>query len=764
MTLIFQNSMEQYRKLLEQINTMDYRNLTDGELKELLHGIKEDARSSELDELLVRAYALVREVAARTVGMRPFDVQILAAVALHFGKLVEMHTGEGKTLVATMPAFLNSLKGSGVHILTFNDYLAKRDAMWMKPIYDFLETPSGYIEETTPHNRRQGMYFRDITYVTAKEAGFDHLRDFLSADIKSLAHWQFPFAIVDEADSILIDEARIPLVLAGDVPSAAAEFETIVDAVKTLLPDEDVICDFEANNAYLTESGELKIEEALGIGDMYTDEHFAALTKVNSSLYACFMLKRDRDYIVKDSELKLVDENTGRIAENRHYPDNIHAAVLAKENIQSGKQGIVLDSITIKDYVENYKKLCGMTGTASSSREEFKDMYGLDVVEIPPNKPCIRVDHPTVYFTHVEAKQNWITGCVRAASSIGQPVLIGTQSVMESEQMAEKLSVLGVKINVLNAKNNEMEAGIIEKAGEKYAVTVSTNMAGRGVDIKLGDGVPELGGLLIIGTSHNDSARIDNQLRGRAGRQGDVGESRFFSSLEDSLMTRCNIRELIPKVKYPNRSERPIREKTVLREMERVQRIADGLNWDMRRQLFRYSYIQCAQRKIIEEWRRDLLFDHAEPIVNIPGEFMKYVSDNGMRIAKKQLLLFFINKHWADFVDYMSYIKEGIHLNVVAGKNPIDEYHKIAISAFDSMREQILEEAGSCLLKVNITENGIDMDSEGLRGPTSTWTYLSTDAADQFSRLPHIIKSLRNTITEPVFTIKSLFNKALRRS
>ena len=743
----------------QKTQRINLENLSDDSLKAMAKEQKRRAETESLESLLPGAFALVREVAKRTIGQRPYDTQVKAAVALHFGGIAQMKTGEGKTLAATLPAYLNALTGRGVHILTFNDYLAKRDALWMEPIYRFLGLSLGYITAATTKEERKEIYQRDIIYITAKEAGFDHLRDFLSLSTEAMVHRPLHFAIVDEADSILIDEARIPLVIAGNLPVeqlSGLELAQIIAGI----PKDLVSIEEESNTVFFTEEGLTAVEAALEIENLYDEDNFPLLTRVNNALHVHYMLSRDQDYIVKDGEVKIVDEFTGRIAENRHYPEGLQLAVEAKEGIQARERGAILDQITLQHFVENYEKLSGMTGTAEPSKEEFAEMYGLDVVVIPTYKECIRDDREDLCFTHRQAKLDAVLALVSEAHAKGQPVLIGTISVMESEEVMALLQERGIdNISLLNAKNDEMEAEIIAKAGQMNAVTVSTNMAGRGVDIKLGDGVADVGGLLIVGVNRNDSKRIDDQLRGRAGRQGDVGASQFFVSLDDPLMLKFNIRSLIPEYKYPEDTAEAITEKIVLKEMQRIQRIAEGASFDARKALLRYSYIHAEQRKIIFTWRYGLLTDEQLPELVTPDNH-KDLPEEALVKAKKTLLLYFINRHWSDFLDYMAYVKEGIHLNVVGGKNPIDEYHRTAIESFESMRGQITEDAQEALEKAAISAEGeIDLDKEGLHSPAATWTYLLDDSVDQFSSLPRIIKSVSNSIKGSLFSVSRLFGK-----
>jgi len=745
--------ISQYKPLIEQINAIDFSKQDDAQLKVVAASFlnRDNPQTTLSDALLVEYFALVKEVAYRTIGLKPFDAQLLAAIAMHKGKLAEMQTGEGKTLAAVLPASLNALTGKSVHILTFNDYLAQRDFRWMGPIYTFLGLTVGFINETMPLAERQTAYQKDIVYLTAKEAGFDYLKNFLCTDVQQYLPLDFHYAIVDEADSILIDEARIPLVIAGDIPIETLSQEALAQQVKTLAQPDDLEVDLETNNVFLTDDGVSKLEQSLGIENLYDDANFHLLSMVNCALQAQFLLIRDTDYIVKDEEIKIVDQFTGRIAENRHYPDTLHNAVQAKENLPTKSNGSIMGSITLRHFISKYKQLAGMTGTALSSATELMEMYNIEVLTIPTNKPCIRKDLDTQVFTHKAAKDATILAEIEKAHQLGQPVLIGTSTVTDSETLSSQLDAVGIKHVVLNAKNDQVEAEIIAKAGELHAVTVSTNMAGRGVDIKLGGtneaGRAEViacGGLYVIGTNLHESVRIDNQLRGRAGRQGDIGKSQFFVSLEDEIMEKFKFTSLISHLPAPQSA--PITTKSILREVARVQRIAQGSNHDARTQLNKYATILDQQREIITDLRNEILFSKAN-------------ATSGEELAKIQLSLFFINKHWTEYLDYMSYLREGIHLTMIGGKNPLDEYHKEAIDTFQAIQGKIDADVEAQMKKVKITAAGIDMTREGLIGASSTWTYLINDSYDQFSRIPFLVKTFSTRISGMLFTLSSLFGK-----
>ncbi|MBO9600194.1 MAG: accessory Sec system translocase SecA2 [Cohnella sp.] len=513
-----------YRDTAGAIMRRELREWSDDRLKDESMRLRNEAKAgAPLDELLIDAYSFVCEAARRTLGMRPFEVQIMAAIALHEGNLVEMQTGEGKTLAAVMPAYLNALTGRGVHVLTFNDYLANRDAQWMGPIYRFLGLSAVAVQSGMSLAGKKQAYSADITYVTAKEAGFDYLRDSIAMNADDTVHRPFHYAIVDEADSLLLDEARVPLVIAGEAATDGDDCARFADVAKQLRREEHFVFDEFRRNVYITEAGSDKIESLLHCGNLYESHNSHLLTSINCALHAEALLQRDVDYIVRDGGIELIDEYTGRVAENRHLPDGLQAALEAKEGLKPKAGGQVLGTVTLQHLLSLYPTISGMTATAQVSAFEFEDIYSLQVVRIPPNRPCIRIDHPHRIFTHKEAKLKALVAEIASVHATGRPILIGTSSVEESGILAERLRMIGVSCHVLNAKNDSEEAEIIAKAGVIGAVTVSTNMAGRGVDIRLGGGdakqaetVAGLGGLYVIGTHVNESVRIDDQLRGRA--------------------------------------------------------------------------------------------------------------------------------------------------------------------------------------------------------------------------------------------------------
>ena len=763
--------IEPYKKVLGEISGIKLVSSSDCGLIEMSRDLKNRVCNGDTSEkLLVEAFALVRETSRRVLGLYPFDVQVMAGVALHRGKIVEMQTGEGKTLAAVMPAYLNALSGKGVHVLTFNDYLAKRDAEWMGPIYEFLGLTIGYVQEGMSVSERQEAYSSDITYVTAKESGFDYLRDFLCMEKEKLVLRPFHYAIVDEVDSILIDEARIPLVIAGEIAGDKENEVPISEIVRELKLGDDYKINQNGRNVYLTDSGLLHVEEEFECSNLYDQNNLELLAKLNCTLHAGILLERDKDYIVRNRKIEIIDEFTGRIADKRHWPDGLQEAVEAKEGLIPETKGMIMGSIALQHLLGLYPRISGMSGTAAIAVEEFREFFGLDVVVIPTNKPCLRVDHPDLIFTHIEAKHKALVSEVKRVHETGQPILIGTGSVEESERLATELWKVGVECQVLNAKNDEMEAKVIKRAGDFGAVTVSTNMAGRGIDIQLGsktelerNRVLALGGLYVIGTNRHESLRIDNQLRGRAGRQGDTGKSKFFVSLEDDLIKKYNIAKEIPVKNLPSQQDGPVDDLIVRRELTRGQKVVEGYNSDIRKQLWKYSFIIERQRRIIHSKRQDILMDKVplELLSTKASErYLTLCSRVGEKVlwkVEKQITLFYINKCWAEYLDHIADIREGLHLAVIGKQDPLYEFLKSVIEAFDELVDRIDGEIIRTFNVVEINEDGIDMDKEGLKGPSSTWTYLIDDNSDQFSNFQLWFKATAAAISKPLFTVQSIY-------
>lgn len=685
--------------------------------------LKMEARSgTPLDELLVDAYALVCEAAKRTLGLQPYDVQIMAAIALHERYLIEQHTGEGKTLSAVLPAYLHALTGEGVHVLTFNDYLANRDAEWMGPIYRFLGLTIHSVQAGMSPSEKREAYAADITYVTAKEAGFDYLRDTIALDEVDTVHRPFHYVIVDEADSLLLDEARVPLVIAGKPGSSGNDDIRFAEFARQLGQSEYYDYDAFKRNVYLNDAGSAKAEMLLGCGNLYESDNGHLLVSLHCALHAELLLKRDVDYIVRDGNIELIDEYTGRVAENRYLPDGLQAALSAKEGLQSKAGGKILGTITLQHFLSLYPKICGMTATAYVSAVEFEDIYALQVVQIPPNQPNIRIDHPHRIYTHKEAKLKAMVQEILSVHTTGRPILIGTSSVEESDKLAEALAVADISCHVLNAKNDVEEAEIIAKAGEIGAVTVSTNMAGRGVDIRLGGGDPKqaeivakLGGLYVIGTHMHQSVRIDNQLRGRSGRQGDPGASILFVSLEDELMLKFDIDKAIRNL----RQDEALEELALHSEIMHIQRAIMGQNFHIRKELNGYS-------DMVEEQRRML---YAERIGILKGETLMSPSEQRVR-------LYYIDKFWADHLAYVSYIRESIHLTGLTNRNPINEFHIQIIQAYEQIPDHINKESANMLEKLEGSNDPKKWEQFGLISPTSTWTYIINDQYMEYLQNP----------------------------
>ncbi|MHB1485159.1 MAG: preprotein translocase subunit SecA [Saccharofermentanales bacterium] len=752
-----------FENQIKKINNIDLSDATDQELTDFALDLRKDAKSAclsdpsfkinEIDEFIVQAFALVKEAALRKLGLKAYDEQLWAALVLNKGALVEMATGEGKTLAAVFPAFLNSLTGKGVHVLTFNDYLAKRDAKTMKPVYNLLGTDVDYLYEGQPFKDRKKAYNSDITYMTAKECGFDYLKDFLVDTKDELLLPELNYAIIDEADSILIDEARIPLVIAATTTlSHTVDLTDIENVVRKLIIGSDYMIDEYENNIYLTEDGIESVERLLGIENLYDENNLDTIVCINHALHAKELLKRDVDYIVRNDTIELVDEFTGRIALKRHWPHGLHEAIEVKEGLAPSKKGQILSQITLQDFIRLYKRLAGMTGTATSAAPEFMETYNLAVHRIPTHAPMIRNDKDDLLYTHREAKVKAIIKKIQEAYRIGRPVLIGTVSVEESEELAEMLKILDLPCQILNAKNDEMEAMLIAAAGKPYTLTVSTNMAGRGIDIRLGgidekdrNEVVDAGGLLVIGTNRHESLRIDNQLRGRAGRQGDPGESQFFISIEDDLFIKYNFKELLPAKAIPVLSDSPITDDRIIRESLRLQRIVEGQHFDMRSALSKYTVMLQEQSEYIRNMRyRFLTQDFSLPIYfkdEAAERYFDLCKTYGTEFVHKierKIVLRVINQCWADYLENMSFVKDSIHILKMSGKDPLLEYNRILFDSFYDLKTNIHDQIISLLQTIPVDENGIDLESQGFPKPASTWTYISSNSAEQTSLFPFL--------------------------
>ncbi|MFG6271859.1 preprotein translocase subunit SecA [Megasphaera hexanoica] len=582
--------------------------LSDSSLQAKTFEFKERLQKGEtLDDILPEAFAVVREASRRVLGMRHFDVQLLGGIVLHRGDIAEMRTGEGKTLVATLPVYLNALTGEGAHVVTVNDYLATRDSEEMGQIYKFLGLSVGLIVHDLNYEQRRRAYNSDITYGTNNEFGFDYLRDNMVISKEQMVQRPLNYCIVDEVDSILIDEARTPLIISGPGEKSTDLYYTLAGIVKTFTKD-DYIMDEKQKTIAPTDSGVAKVEKMLGISNMFDNEHLDLNHLVIQALRARFMMHRDKDYVVKNGEIVIVDEFTGRLMFGRRYSDGLHQSIEAKENVKVQGESKTLATITFQNYFRMYKKLAGMTGTAKTEEDEFNKIYKLDVYVIPTNKPMIRKDLPDVIYKTKNAKYRAVVREVVKRHATGQPILVGTTSISQSEILSQMLNKEHIVHNVLNAKYHEKEAEIIKDAGQRDMVTIATNMAGRGTDIKLGKGVAELGGLMIIGTERHESRRIDNQLRGRAGRQGDPGTTQFYLSLEDDLMRifgSDNISKFMDKLGLDE--DEPITAKMITKSIEKAQKKVESHNFEIRKYVLEYDDVMNQQREVLYAQRRQVL-------------------------------------------------------------------------------------------------------------------------------------------------------------
>ena len=603
--------IKKMRAIADHINEIEpnYVKLSDANLVAKTDEFKRRLQKGEtLDDLLPEAFAVVREASKRVLGMRHFDVQLMGGICLHNGNIAEMRTGEGKTLVATLPVYLNALTGKGVHVVTVNDYLATRDSEQMGRLYNFLGLSTGLIVANLDFNQRREAYACDITYGTNNEFGFDYLRDNMVSDVLQMVQRPLNYAIVDEVDSILIDEARTPLIISGPGQRSTDNYYKLAKIVPHLVRDEDYIIDEKQKTIAPTDSGIEKVEQMLGVENLYDAENIELNHLLGASLRAYAMMHRDTDYVVKDGEVVIVDEFTGRLMFGRRYSDGLHQAIEAKEGLKVERESQTLASVTFQNYFRMYEKLAGMTGTAKTEEKEFIDIYGLEVIPIPPNKPLIRTDLPDQIFKTKAAKYRAVVRNAVERHKVGQPLLIGTTSITQSEELSDMLLRAGVPHSVLNAKHHEKEAEIVANAGQMGMVTIATNMAGRGTDITLGEGVPELGGLAILGTERHESRRIDNQLRGRSGRQGDPGSSQFFLSLEDDLMRifgADNITGIMDKLGMEE--DEPIEHSLITKSIERAQKKVEDHNYNIRKYVLEYDDVMNQQREVLYEQRRRIL-------------------------------------------------------------------------------------------------------------------------------------------------------------
>ncbi len=693
------------------------------------------ADSADIPQFL----AIAREAAERTTGLRPFDVQLLAAVRMMAGDVIEMATGEGKTLSGAIAAAGYALGGRNVHVVTINDYLARRDAEWMGPIIEALGLTVGWITADSTPAQRRAAYRCDVTYASVNEIGFDVLRDQLVTDVADLVSPNPDVALIDEADSVLVDEALVPLVLAGTTHRETPRLE-IVELVGRLTAGEDYDTDADSRNVHLTESGAQKLEKALGGIDLYSEEHVSTtLTEVNVALHAHVLLQRDVHYIVRDGAVQLINASRGRIATLQRWPDGLQAAVEAKEGIETTETGEVLDTITVQALINRYPTVCGMTGTALAAGEQLRQFYSLGVSPIPPNTPTIRVDEPDRVYVSTAAKNDAIVDHIIEAHATGQPILVGTHDVAESEDLCARLLRRGVPAVVLNAKNDEEEAHVIAEAGKLAAVTVSTQMAGRGTDIRLGgseatesdkDAVAGLGGLHVVGTGRHRTERLDNQLRGRAGRQGDPGSSVFFASWSDDVVTAH-----VEPSKLPMECDETgrITSAKAAGLLDHAQRVAEGRLLDVHANTWRYNQLTAQQRSILVERRNTLLSTAAarEELRELAperyAELAEHLSDDDLERICRQIMLYHLDRGWADHLAYLADMRESIHLRALGRQNPLDEFHRLAVDAFGHLAADAIEASQQTFETANLLDGDAGLDLSKLARPTSTWTYMVHD-------------------------------------
>jgi preprotein translocase subunit SecA len=714
------------------------------------------AKGESLDDIAPEAFSLVREAARRAIGLRHFDVQLIGGMVLHERKISEMKTGEGKTLVATLPAYLNALEGKGVHVVTVNDYLANRDAVWMGKIYNFLGLKVGVINDLSvsyiydPEHKeanqredelgsfkvvhehlrpcsRQEAYKADITYGTNHQFGFDYLRDNLATDISQVVQREHHYAIVDEIDSILIDEARTPLIISGETGESESLYVKFATIAKKLLKDEDYKVDEKLKAITLTDAGIEKAEKLLDISNIYTEKGIKYVHHLETAVRAQALYLLDRDYVVKNGEVVIVDTFTGRLQPGRRWSEGLHQAIEAKEGMKIQKETRAIASITLQNYFRLYKKLSGMTGTAKTSEEEFLKVYGLEVVSIPTNLPVKRIDRNDLIFRNQEGKFKALAKKVKELQEKGQPVLIGTVSIEKNEMLSAYLKREGVRHTVLNAKNHESEGEIIAQAGRRGAVTVATNMAGRGVDIKLGgkpstaeeyEAIKNLGGLFVLGTERHEARRIDNQLRGRSGRQGDSGETQFYVSLEDDLMRIFGgegVKNMMARLGVPE--DQAIESRIITRTLERAQTKIEGFHFDSRKHTLEYDDVMNHQRKVVYARRRVMLEsnevairDFYEGLAAIFTEEekekieskRKQLSDPEFWSVVRRIALYVTDTLWTEHLETMEYLRSSVNLRAYGQRDPLIEYKKEGLRLFKAMEESFKEQVIHFLSNIDI--------------------------------------------------------------
>ena len=778
--------LKRLRKQVDVINGLNdkYEKMSDKELRAQTDELKKrlSKKNVTLDTILPDAFAVAREAAKRVIGERPYDVQLIGGMVLHGGNVAEMKTGEGKTLVATLPTYLNALEGKGVHVVTVNDYLAQRDAGWMGQVYDFLGLTTGVIineasfvydkdydneHHDDPRMRklrpvsRKEAYAADITYGTNNEFGFDYLRDNMVNDVDLLRQRELNFAIVDEVDSILIDEARTPLIISAPAAENPDNYYTFAKIAAKLVP-EDYVLDEKRRSVALTDEGVEKVQKLLGIKNLYTPDHVRSVYHMDQALRAQTLFKRDKDYVVtNDGEVIIVDEHTGRLMQGRRYNEGLHQAIEAKEGVPVLEESMTLATISFQNYFRLYNKLSGMTGTAFTEAEEFQQIYSLDVIQIPPNKPVIREDKEDLIFKTEKAKLKAVAEAIKDYHKQGRPVLVGSGSIEKNEQIAKYLEKEGIKFEILNAKNNEREAAIVAKAGEKGAITLATNIAGRGTDIKLGEGVKELGGLVVIGSERHESRRIDNQLRGRGGRQGDPGETQFYVSTEDDLMRIFQgerIASLMDRLGVDD--DTPIRTRAVSKTLEAAQKRVEGYNFDTRKNVVQYDNVINRHRRVVYVMRRRILEgDNIKPeierllrakvheLTTLPSKNNpKFVDDfsvifpvdkekiekigkekkdrlryekalelaeeayaekereigvDDLRGVEREVYMAVLDTLWMQHLENMQHLREGIHWRSVGQRDPLVEYRSESQKLFESLQANLRDEVLATIFNIH---------------------------------------------------------------
>ncbi|MDV6014743.1 accessory Sec system translocase SecA2 [Haloechinothrix sp. LS1_15] len=705
---------------------------------------------------LVEICALGREAGRRTLGERAFDVQLVGVMSLLTGHVAQLDTGEGKTLVGAIAAAGHALTGRDVHVITVNDYLARRDADWMRPLFELLGVSVGWVEPGHTAEERREAYASGVTYGSVSEIGFDLLRDRLATSADEQVQPAPDVAIIDEADSVLVDEARVPLVMAGSAAAGAPDV-TSTRVVSRLREGVHYEVDTDRRNVWLTPAGAAMVEKALGGIDLYAEANADRLAAVNVALHAHALLTKDVDYLVRNSRVQLIDSSRGRVAELQRWPDGLQAAVEVKERVPVSDKGEILDSITVQGLLARYPAVAGMTGTAVAVAETLREFYKLEIAVIPPHEPNIRVDEPDRIFLTQSDKIRAILAEVERVHATGRPILIGTQDVAESEELAGKLAKAGMECVVLNARNDEEEARIIAEAGTEGAITVSTQMAGRGTDIKLGGShgtaadhqrVVELGGLYVIGTARYRSSRLDDQLRGRAGRQGDPGGSVFFASLNDEVVLAGapDVPEDLPADEHGE-----VISPVAARHLDHAQRVTEGANLEIHRNTWRYTRLMERQRDDLLAYREELLrTNHAAEVLKAScpdhyADLAEQLKTEQLARVCREVLLYHLDQLWSDHLAFLNDVRESIHLRALGRETPIDEFHRAAIPAFHTIKTEAERLAAETLAAVTVTDSGPDLAGAGVRRPTSTWTYVVHD--NPFgSDAEQALKKIRGTL------------------